>query len=669
MRDDRNTVFKLPTEWTFAEFADLKAVTPQAVRNMVMRGKLPAGYAVHAYSSQKKVIRYVGVKEEPETQPAVQPDREEKITAETLARKQLVGLWEQHREEYKGKGLTLAIADEQFLELYNRLYEYPGIYAHLKEVSLKTLYRWQKQYYSGEPVPNLPGRRKGNTLTDLEKKTLEKYWLHPNAFSKEACIRFAINELQQQGHTDLLSSKTYQRYITEFSMKNADLVAYARRGKKASKDQNLPSIFRDAKLINAGDILVLDGHTTNYEIINPATGKPQRMTLIGVVDYKSGMPVGIEIMPTENKYAILSAIRRSIITMGFKPKVIYLDNGRANRSITKKSSLFKPDFCAVDDFYVAEGILESLGIQSMHAKPYNAQAKQHVEWFFSQLADFSKIMPTYVGNSITNKPARMLRNEKLHRAAYEENLRLMNGGITMEEALLNLSQYLQWYIDQPVKSGKFKGMTRREIFNADLDAVYAEDGFEKRLATEEELSVMMLQQEIRTLYKNGIRWRGHYYWNDMFYRLAKGEGRHELKIKYDIIDPRKILVYGRDGFMCEAERVEEHHPAARILGTEEDQERLKIALEHQAQLQKSTEDRVKQILKVTTTSTSTLPALPEPERGSKATEAKAKLKKVRKTKRAQKTIEPPRNNGAFDWSATLLTREELQKQLKNRSTK
>lgn len=669
MRDDRNTVFKLPTEWTFAEFADMQQVTYEAVKKMAQRDKLPQGYQVHVYSDRKKVIRYVGVKEETETQPAVQPDREEKITAETLARKQLLAIWVQHREEKLKEGATYNFADDMFLTWYNELYFYPELFTTLGKISLQTLYRWKQLYYQGALSPQIPGRRKGNTLTDLEKKTLEKYWLHPNAFSKEACIRFAIHELQQEGHTDLLSSKTYQRYITEFTDKNSDLVAYARRGKKASKDQNLPSIFRNPSLINAGDILVLDGHTTNYEIINPATGKPQRMTLIGVVDYKSGMPVGIEIMPTENKYAILSAIRRSIITMGFKPKVIYLDNGRANRSITKKSSLFKPDFCAVDDFYVAEGILENLGIQSMHAKPYNAQAKQHVEWFFSQLADFSKTMPTYLGNSITNKPARMLRNEKLHRAAYEENLRLMNGGITMEEALLNLSQYLQWYIDQPVKSGKFKGMTRREIFNADLGAVYAEDGFEKRLATEEELSVMMLQQEIRTLYKNGIRFRGHYYWNDMFYRLAKGEGRHELKIKYDIIDPRKILVYGRDGFMCEAERVEEHHPAARILGTEEDQERLKIALEHQAQLQKSTEDRVKEILKVTTTTTSSLPALPEPDRGKKATEERAKLKKVRKTKRAQKTIEPPRNNGAFDWSTTLLTHEELQKQLKNRSTK
>lgn len=237
----------------------------------------------------------------------------------------------------------------------------------------------------------------------------------------------------------------------------------------------------------------------------------------------------------------------------------------------------------------------------------------------------------------------------------------------MEEAIINLSKYIQWYVNQPVKNGKFRGMTRREIFNADLPAVYAEEGFSNRLATEAELSMMMLQSEVRTLYKNGIRFRNRYYWNDMFYRLEKGEGRHEFQIKYDLIDPRKVLVFGRDGFICEADQTEEHHPAARLLGTEEDQAKLKLALEHQASLQKTTERRVKEILSITHTSNSGMPELPEPDRGTKATEQKAKLKKARKTKRANKEVEPPKTGSEYDWTAHLLSREELQKQLNNRS--
>ena len=39
--------------------------------------------------------------------------------------------------------------------------------------------------------------------------------------------------------------------------------------------------------------MVADGHTLNFQVINPFTGKPCRATLLGFLDWKSGGLVGI----------------------------------------------------------------------------------------------------------------------------------------------------------------------------------------------------------------------------------------------------------------------------------------------------------------------------------------------------------------------------------------
>ncbi|MCK6606561.1 MAG: hypothetical protein L6Q59_16820, partial [Ignavibacteriaceae bacterium] len=71
------------TEWTFKEFADQQGVKPNAVRMMIIRGKLPAEYEVVEYSSQKKAIRLKPtfasrIKQDAEPAPEAQYTDEEK---------------------------------------------------------------------------------------------------------------------------------------------------------------------------------------------------------------------------------------------------------------------------------------------------------------------------------------------------------------------------------------------------------------------------------------------------------------------------------------------------------------------------------------------------------------------------------------------------------------
>lgn len=52
-----------------------------------------------------------------------------------------------------------------------------------------------------------------------------------------------------------------------------------REGEKAFNDKVAPYIERDASLLEAGDVLIADGHTLNFQVINPFTGKPQRAAM------------------------------------------------------------------------------------------------------------------------------------------------------------------------------------------------------------------------------------------------------------------------------------------------------------------------------------------------------------------------------------------------------
>ncbi len=666
MRDDHHPVIPAKTEWSFAEFAEMKSISYDGVKKMAQRGNLPEGYEVYSYSDRKKVIRFAGIKSlQPVEQKEQLSTRYEVVTREEIARKATLKEWIQFRESTKQAGGTYALADDNFILHFNDLKMYPAEYTILGEISLKTLYRWLNDSKKGDLKPELPGRKPGDTLEETEKKLLERFWLMPESHSKEACIRYTIKALQEQGYKWIKSSKTYQRYITEYTKLNYSTVMMCRRGRKAMVDNAVPSISRNTDLIEVGDLLVLDGHTTNFDIINPATGKPQRMTLLMVIDMKSGVPVGFEIMPTENIYAITSAIRRAILTLGYKPKVILMDNGRANRSVgkNKNQKVHKTDWYNGEDMIISEGILQRIGIDAMFAKPYNAQAKL-VERFFGDFLEFEKQMPTYVGNSIMNKPARLMRNEKLHRSLYAEKMEYMGGGITIEQAMISIAMWVNEYAKRELSSGRNKGRTRGEIFSNGINTIRNSEDYQSRLASSFELEELMMRDEVRTLYRNGIKFRGRFYWSDYFFRLQRGEGKHKFIIRYDMVDPSRIFVYDKTGFVCEAIEPEMQHPVARLLGTEEDQLRLQTALKNQQRLTAEAEKEAAEKLRDLVVPVD----ISDTSRGAQATKMKAIAKAKSSKKKAQKRdSEPPKTHGVYDWSSYLLTQEELKEQLNNRS--
>lgn len=458
-------------------------------------------------------------------------------------------------------------AGESFVLAYNSGIAYANLFEALGPVQEKTIKGWERKLKTagGDTLilaDNRGYHKRGTcVLTPMQTDILLRCALHPNKPRVSEAIRMALAIMNAKGVQNGSSDATYRRWLDEWASKNHHIWTFNREGAKAWNDKCAYYIERDYSLINVGDILVADGHVLNFEVLNPWTGKPKRMTLILFLDMKSNMPMGWEIMPTENTQTIASALRRSIIRLGMCPKVVYLDNGRAFRS---------RHFQGCESFEEAgfAGLYERLGIKTIFAWPYHGQSKT-IERFFGAFAELERWCPTYSGTSIENKPPRMMRGERLHRKVYEKS---MDGRcLTMEQAHRAIAAWFDVYATRPQR-GHLDGATPMEIFLAGRGS-----GIDKA-----ELTYMMMSMEIKHIHRNGLTFQGQNYYHPALYGR-----RHPVVIRYDLHDLSTLFIFEQDGsYLCEAAPVEQIHPAANLLGRDEDKEKLVKHIEHKKHLEK-----------------------------------------------------------------------------------
>lgn len=432
-------------------------------------------------------------------------------------------------------------------------------------VSWKSLERWKLEQSRAKSVLALADKRglahKGKSmLTEQHKTIILGQVLHTNAPQISQCARRIQQRCKAEGLCSP-SEDTIRRWVYAYTRECFDEWTLFREGRKAWNDKCAISILRDWSLVDVGDVVIADGHTLNFETIDPDIGKPKRMTLLLFFDGASRYPLGWEVMPTENVACISSAFRRACLTLGKFPKVVYLDNGKAFRARF---------FEGCSDFEQAGflGLYRDLGCEIIHAWPYHGQSKP-IERFFGTMHDMEVFTPSYTGWDIAHKPARLHRNEKLHRKLHE---RLGGRALTLEETHAALACWFNEYAARPQATTHLRGRTPAEAFQAGVGPGVDAD----------RLTLMMLQREIKTISKDGIRLHNRLYWHK-----ALSRRRHPVLVRWDWqLSPYTVLVYDLDGtLICEA-RDRQHyqiaagmHPAVRALGTAEQQCDLSDALE------------------------------------------------------------------------------------------
>ena len=492
----------------------------------------------------------------------------EKCKQIALARLDVVHQWLEFRKQSQNK----LQADYDFVKLHNTSNSH--LFEILGKISRGSLHRWYAMLNRTEDYTKLLPQYKYSTvreyrtvLNDVEIKIFMGLLLHPNRLSIGKAIALTKYKLKEQGQNFIPADITFRRYAKWFKNNNYDKWILARDGEKALSDKVEPYIKRDASLLEVGDILVADGHKLAFQVINPFTGKPCRATLVGFLDWKSTALVGYEIMLEENTQCIASAFRNAIINLDMIPKVVYQDNGRAFRAkyFTDDKGFTELGF---------QGLYSKLGIETVFARPYNARAKV-IERFFKEFQEgFEKLLPSYIGSSINNKPAYMMRNEKLHKSWHNEYIP------TIEETIKMIDMWLSFKNSQPCPNAPDKTIveviSERKRQNIDINT----------------LDDLMLATEVKTIQRNGIRFLNCDYFDERLYGL-----KSKVLIKYNLFDLTSIKVYTPKGeYLCTAERVTETHPMAKLLGDVKDYEDYKQKIVRQRQLKKKTVESVKKYL-------------------------------------------------------------------------
>ena len=493
------------------------------------------------------------------------PEKSKKIA---LARLDLLNQWKEFRRKSDNKLQT----DYDFVNLHNTSNSH--LFEILGKISRGSLHRWKTILNDTEDYTKLIPQYKyakvdeyRTILTDEEIKIFMGLLLHPNRMCIGKAIALTKYKLKEQGQSYIPADITFRKYANWFKKNNYDKWILARDGEKALSDKVEPYIKRDASLLEVGDILVADGHKLAFNVINPFTGKPTRATLVGFLDWKSTALVGYEIMLEENTQCIASALRNSIINLDMIPKVVYQDNGRAFRA-----KYFNDDRGFSELGF--NGLYSKLGIETVFARPYNARAKV-IERFFKEFQEsFEKLLPSYVGSNIQNKPAYMMRNEKLHKQLHNDFVP------TLEETIKMIDMWLNFKNSQPCPNAPNKTIAEilesRKRQNIDINL----------------LDDLMLATEVKTIQRNGIRFLNCDYFDERLYGF-----KSKVLIKYNLFDLTSIKVYTTKGeYLSTAERVTETHPMAKLLGTVTDFEDYKQKIVKQRKLHKKTINAVKEYL-------------------------------------------------------------------------
>lgn len=487
-----------------------------------------------------------------------------------LARADLIRAYLAHKARAKVAGQSLVEAADTWVQGYNTGLILPQVYQILGPKARQTIEAWCKSFKTNNHdfVTIAPqwGNRKGQRkVTEEEFNTLLSFALHPNRLRISQAVRLTKVALQKRAAPSPSSEDTMRRVLIDFKGAHYDQWIFCREGEKALNDKCLPYIERDAGFLDVGEVLVADGHTLNFQILHPFTGKPCRMTMIAWYDWASCTVPGFEIMPTENVQCVAAGLRRAILKLGKMPKVAYLDNGKAF-----KAKIFTDQAIDFEEigFY---GMFARLGIETIFAWPYNAQSKP-IERFFGTFSELERLLPTFTGTSIEDKPAHMLRNERLHKALHEKKY---NGWVpTIEEAVKIIEGWFEEYGRRPHRG--LKGLAPGDVFEAGKGPGVDEAA----------LRHMMMSMEMKAVGRNGVSFMGRNYYDEALYGH-----KDRVVIRYDMEDLSRILIYDASGvkLICEARPVAAVHPVARISGNADDLALVKEGIRRKRGLKRATE--------------------------------------------------------------------------------
>jgi len=391
-------------------------------------------------------------------------------------------------------------------------------------ITARSLRKWRNDYDKGGAdtlLPKSPREAAGGPPPWL--RAVLKLYLTPT----EPSLAQVYEILERQGAFGAKAPtlRTVQREV-------AKLGPIARnRGRMGPRELKKlrPYVIRDTSDLEPMDVTTADGHTADWEVYHPHSGKPFRPELVAILDVATRRCVGWSAGLAESAFVVADALRKSIETAGV-PAIFYVDNGPG----------FKNKL--LDE--AALGVMARAGITKKHSLPYNSQARGLIERFQATCwIRAAKRLPAYVGRDM-DKEAR----QAVFKAGRRE---LRETGET--KWVMDWDRHLAWaqeaiadYNARPhsalpkirdPETGKVRHQSPDEAWDAWLD-----NGWQPAAMDAEELADLFRPYVIRKVNRGQVTVGKKVYFSQALDTLdLHGE---EVRVGYDIHDPS--VVYIRD---------------------------------------------------------------------------------------------------------------------------
>ena len=326
------------------------------------------------------------------------------------------------------------------------------------------------------------------------------------------------------------SERTFRRQADKLP---EAVIKLTRHGEKALSDSYIPTVERWYEDLNANDVWIADNHTFDFHTVGDA-GQVHRLHLTAFIDAKSGVMTGWNLTEQPDSHSTLLALRHGILRFGV-PKSVYVDNGSeflthdiGGRGHRTRKSWNKDD--------QPPTILDLMDIDMHNALVRNAKAKPIERTFGTFKNHVSKMITTYCGGTILERPETWKWKIKHGIIPEDQQIRDIFG--TLVDGDYNVSDY-------GGKERRYKGMSRIEVWNESIQ----ETTFRK--AAEEDLSLMLARtSRYQKVNKNGVtvKFAGNdlrYYCTEPGRETWRYIGR-QVYVRYDPSALMEARIYDKD---------------------------------------------------------------------------------------------------------------------------
>ncbi len=530
-------------ELTVEEYAALSGETTRNVRYAITAGILTARetrgrggaggkrFLIPVSSLDPKLKKkYDRLKRQQDPEPVRQIPLEELSEAERAEAAdwlELLKEWKEYRNAYSG---SKAEADEAFIQVMQQ--RRPGL-------NYQQLSRKDRQYREMGAGGLVDRRGKHNNhckkIPDEVWNVFEYYYLDQNKPGVQKCMEMTEDyfKMHKIGIPPLADRSTFSREIEKRIP--APVLAYEREGPKYFEDHFGMHVTRYYDDLDSNDIWVCDNYTFDLFVDDGIHTKPVRVYLTGFLDVRSRKMVGWYVTLNPSSQATLYALRKGIERYGI-PKRILADNGREflTHDIGGRGHRKSADWG-----HDAPTILQHMQIEFRTAQVRNARAKIIERAFLDIKECFCKAFEGYTGGTTAERPERLKKTGK-----YAENF------VPLPELAEYIDKYIEGVFNFTVSKGAgMYGRTRNEV--------YAKCLIEKRVASQEDLNLMMLRNsKPATVQREGVKITTHdavVYFNST--ELTFNHIGKKVYFRYDPDDLKEVRVYDeQDRFLCTAQQ-------------------------------------------------------------------------------------------------------------------